>query len=54
MLRCSFKTVHPTKKLIIAYLEIIIFFKPSVQSFILFQDLILFMPLQVLTFLLWD
>lgn len=54
MLRFSFKTLHPTEKLIIAYLEIIIFSKPSVQRFILFQDLLLFMPLQVLTLLIWD
>lgn len=53
MQRGSFQTVHPTKKLTIAYLQINICLKSSVQNCILCQDLLLFMPLQILI-LLWD
>lgn len=53
VLRGSFKTVHPSKKMTIAYLQITICLKLSLQNFILCQGLLLFMPLQI-QILLWD
>lgn len=45
---CSFETVHLIQKMPIAYLQINVYFKSSVQNYILCQDPFLLMPFQVL------